>query len=101
MFDGNFCFCHNKLRFELGNCTTLSIRNGFLVQGVVAGTFWNRVQLVPPLLILNSAGSPVPAPTSWIEVSCPDIVAAAAGPLEVPNRLKHEPMGTVQPPRPR
>lgn len=71
-------FCLRKLRFEIGNFATLSLRNGFLVRGVIAGVFNNNVQLVPPLIIRNSAGSIVPAP-AFVEVPCSDIVAASAG----------------------
>lgn len=71
----NFCF--RKLRFEIGNFAILSLRNGFLVLGVVAGVFRNNVQLVPPLFIFNSAGALVPAP-AFVEVPCPDIVASSA-----------------------
>ncbi|WP_066635017.1 hypothetical protein [Desulfolucanica intricata] len=78
-------FCQDKLRFELGEFVTLSLRNGNLVRGTVIGTFQNKVQLGGGnLVILNSAGravTPLPPPngTAFIEVLCDDIIAASGG----------------------
>jgi len=76
-------FCSRKLHVEIGNFATLSLRNGFLVRGVIAGVFNKNVQLVPPLIIRNSSGSVVPVP-AFVEVPCCDIVAASAG-SEIPD----------------
>lgn len=85
-------FCLRKLRFEIGNFAALSLRNGFLAFGVIAGVFRNNVQLVPPLFIFNSAGALVPVP-AFVEIPCHDIVAASAGTV-VPDEVKKRAVAT-------